>query len=183
MFFLLYKLPLWLVIYAMFVVTLLYTFINHKIKCYSYKYKKCLKIFNMLLFVISVIAAFYLTVLSREGGIHKLVLTPFESIKVCRYQPEMLRSLLMNIALFFPFGLSLSSILQDKFSVVKNISCTAVAGFFLSVMIEAIQYFCSLGEAWTDDVICNTLGAFLGTMHLLAIAFYNLLKTKQKNEQ
>lgn len=177
-----YRLPLWLIIYAMFVVSLIYTVINYKISKQPDKYHRHWKIFNYLLLVISIAAILNLTLLSRKSGINKLVLTPFESIKVCKYQPEMWRSLLMNIALFFPFGLSFSSILQTKCSIRKTIVCTIAIGMLVSLLIESMQYFCSLGEAWTDDVICNTIGVFLGVTHILFLKFYYYLMSKQKNE-
>ena len=37
-----------------------------------------------------------------------------------------------------------------------------VAGFFISVMIEAIQYTWSLGYTEVDDVINNTIGTGIG---------------------
>lgn len=186
MYHLIYRLPIWLVIYAMFVATLIYAVITYILyngkEAVNEKYLKHWKIFNYILFVLSVYAIFHLTVISRKPGKDILVLMPFHSIAVTKYQPEMWRSLLMNIALFFPFGVSLSSILHDKHSARKNILCTSAAGLLLSLLIESIQYFYSLGEAWTDDVICNTLGAFLGVTYILFLKFYNFLKSKQKNE-
>ena len=37
----------------------------------------------------------------------------------------------------------------------------------ISIGIEFVQYYFSLGLAEIDDVICNTFGAFIGSVSLL----------------
>ena len=61
--------------------------------------------------------------------------------------------MLMNVFLFFPFGLSLT-VLIGKWSVL--------AAFLLSVTIEVWQYYAGTGLAQGTDVICNTLGCAIG---------------------
>ena len=47
----------------------------------------------------------------------------------------------------------------------------------MSTVIEYTQYHFSLGMAETDDVICNTLGAFIGSTSLIiAHAIENIRK-------
>ena len=41
---------------------------------------------------------------------------------------------------------------------------TIVFAFLLSFTVEFLQYYYHLGRAETDDVICNTLGAAIGTL-------------------
>ena len=74
----------------------------------------------------------------------------------------------MNIFLFFPLGLTLSNALPRKWHRWLRIALTTLVGCALSAGIEYAQYRYALGMAEVDDVICNTLGAFLGAASLLA---------------
>lgn len=74
---------------------------------------------------------------------------------------EAIRTMVMNVVLFLPFGL----ILLYVFNHIKNkrrkwLLCILI-GFLVSVGVESIQYVFALGRAETDDVICNTLGCAL----------------------
>lgn len=75
--------------------------------------------------------------------------------------------MLMNVFLFFPLGLTLSNALPRRWNCWLRIIVTVLAGCVLSAGIEYAQYRFALGMAETDDVICNTLGAFLGAASLL----------------
>ena len=50
-----------------------------------------------------------ITLLTRSSGIHAVILTPFAALVAARHQPELYRELLMNVFLFFPLGLTLST--------------------------------------------------------------------------
>ena len=76
--------------------------------------------------------------------------------------------MLMNVFLFFPLGLTLSNALPRKWHRWGRIILTTLIGCALSAGIECAQYRYALGMAEVDDVICNTLGAFLGAASLLA---------------
>lgn len=110
----------------------------------------------------------YATVLTRTSGSYELILTPFATFTAALQQPELYREMLMNIFLFFPLGLTLSNALPQKWHRWLRIALTTLIGCILSAGIEYAQYRCALGLAETDDVICNTLGAFLGAASLLA---------------
>lgn len=110
----------------------------------------------------------YATILNRTPGNYELILAPFASLTAARVQPELYRAMLMNIFLFFPLGLTLSNALPQKWHRWLRIALTTLIGCILSAGIEYAQYRCALGLAETDDVICNTLGAFLGAVSLLA---------------
>ena len=73
----------------------------------------------------------------------------------------------MNVFLFFPLGLTLSNALTQKWHRWVRIILTALIGCILSAGIEYAQYRYALGMAEVDDVICNTLGAFIGSTSLL----------------
>lgn len=123
---------------------------------------------NLALVLLITAAILYATLFSRAEGGTGLILTPFASLTAARVQPEIYREMLMNVFLFFPLGLTLSNALPRKWHRWLRIALTTLVGCALSAGIEYAQYRCALGLAETDDVICNTLGAFLGAASLLA---------------
>lgn len=123
---------------------------------------------NFVLFCAAVIAILCATILNRTPGNYELILTPFAALSAAQQQPELYREMLMNVFLFFPLGLTLSNALPRKWHRWGRIAFTTLIGCILSAGIEYAQYRCALGLAETDDVICNTLGAFLGAVSLLA---------------
>lgn len=123
---------------------------------------------NFVLFCAAVIAILYATILNRTPGNYELILTPFAALSAARQQPELYRAMLMNVFLFFPLGLTLSNSLPRKWHRWGRIILTTFVGCILSAGIEYTQYRYALGMAEVDDVICNTLGAFLGAVSLLA---------------
>lgn len=109
----------------------------------------------------------YATILTRTPGNYELILTPFAALSAARQQPELYREMLMNVFLFFPLGLTLSNALPRKWHRWLRIILTTLIGCILSAGIEYAQYRYALGMAEVDDVICNTLGAFIGSTSLL----------------
>lgn len=122
---------------------------------------------NLVLVLLTTAAIFYATLFSRAEGSTGLILTPFAALATARQQPELYREMLMNVFLFFPLGLTLSNALPQKWHRWLRIILTTLVGCALSAGIEYAQYRCTLGLAETDDVICNTLGAFIGSTSLL----------------
>ena len=122
---------------------------------------------NFVVFCAAVIAILYATILNRTPGNYELILTPFATFTAAQQQPELYREMLMNVFLFFPLGLTLSNALPQKWHRWGRIILTTLIGCILSAGIEYAQYRCALGLAETDDVICNTLGAFIGSTSLL----------------
>ena len=122
---------------------------------------------NFVLFCAAVIASLYATILNRAPGNYELILTPFATFTAAQQQPELYREMLMNVFLFFPLGLTLSNALPRKWHRWLRIILTTLIGCILSAGIEYAQYRYALGLAETDDVICNTLGAFIGSTSLL----------------
>ena len=123
---------------------------------------------NLALMLLMAAAILYATLFSRAEGSTGLILTPFASLTAARIQPEIYREMLMNIFLFFPLGLTLSNALPRRWHRWLRIILTTFIGCALSAGIECAQYRYALGLAETDDVICNTMGAFLGAASLLA---------------
>lgn len=122
---------------------------------------------NVILFCVSAAIILHATLLSRTPGTYAAVLTPFAALAAARQQPELYREMLMNVFLFFPLGLTLSNALPRTWHRWLRIALTTLTGCVLSAGIEYAQYRFALGMAETDDVICNTLGAFVGAASLL----------------
>ena len=75
-----------------------------------------------------------------------------------RYWLFFLLNLLGNIILFMPFGFlgdALSGLPANKFRVI-------IAAFFFSLCIELLQLVFRIGVYDADDILLNTLGAYLG---------------------
>ncbi|MBQ3417943.1 MAG: VanZ family protein [Ruminococcus sp.] len=125
---------------------------------------------------ISIVLIIYITVFSRGESEPGLDLIPFSSFVRARTQPHMYRSMLMNVFLFFPLGLFLPYLIEG--GIKRRILLTVSWGLLLSVTVELIQLIFSIGLCETDDVICNTLGAALGS---LAYPL-SVLWTKRKNK-
>lgn len=122
---------------------------------------------NLVLVLLTTAAILYATLFSRSEGNTGLVLTPFAALAAARQQPELYREMLMNVFLFFPLGLTLSNALPRRWHRWRRLALTTLTGCILSAGIEYAQYRFALGMAETDDVICNTLGAFVGASSLL----------------
>ena len=125
-------------------------------------------LFNTALACAAAFIILYATILTRTPGSYELILTPFATFTAALQQPELYREMLMNVFLFFPLGLTLSNALPRKWHRWSRIILTTLVGCALSAGIEYAQYRYALGMAEADDVICNTLGAFLGAASLLA---------------
>ena len=122
---------------------------------------------NLVLVLLMAAAILYATLFSRAEGSTGLILAPFASLTAARQQPELYREMLMNVFLFFPLGLTLSNALPQKWHRWGRIALTTLIGCVFSAGIEYTQYRYALGMAEVDDVICNTLGAFIGSTSLL----------------
>ena len=137
-----------------------------------YKY---MRIIGAVLAVIALGAILYATVLSRSGSSKEVYLIPFSTFERAKIQPEFYRSMLMNVFLFVPLGLSLPFVYSG--STGKRILFTVLTGLLLSVTVEAIQYFAHFGMTETDDVISNTLGTAIGSCaYLLTLLWRKIFK-------
>lgn len=117
-------------------------------------------ILNGVLFLGCAAVVFYMTVYTRGETAAEAVLVPFQSFRDAKIQPELYRSMLMNVFLFVPLGLTLPFVLG------KGRWCpflTVILALGFSALIEYLQYTYALGRCEIDDVIMNTLGAFAGS--------------------
>ena len=80
--------------------------------------------------------------------------------------PRFFLQLGLNAVMFMPFGFMLP-VLWEK---CRTWSSTLLAGFFTSLAIEIIQLF-SFRATDVDDLIMNTLGAYLG--YVISWAFFH----------
>ena len=156
-----YALPLHMVIILMLALLIVWAMLS------LHKNQKKRTIINLVLCSITALTILYATILTRTPGDYKPILTPFATFTAALQQPELYREMLMNIFLFFPLGLTLSNALPRKWHRWGRIALTTLVGCALSAGIEYTQYRYALGMAEVDDVICNTLGAFIGSTSLL----------------
>lgn len=156
-----YALPLHMVIILMLALLIVWAMLS------LHKNQKKRTIVNLVLCSITASTILYATILTRTPGDYKPILTPFATFTAALQQPELYREMLMNVFLFFPLGLTLSNALPRKWHRWLRIILTTLVGCAFSVGIEYAQYRYALGMAEVDDVICNTLGAFIGSTSLL----------------
>lgn len=152
---------LWSACFFMLILILIWAILYQHFK------KKRWAVTNAVIFSLSTVVILYATILGRTSGDYKLILTPFAALAAAQQQPELYREMLMNVFLFFPLGLTLSNALPRKWNCGIRIILTTLIGCILSAGIEYAQYRYALGMAEVDDVICNTLGAFIGSTSLL----------------
>ena len=134
------------------------------------------QIVNGCLFVLAVGFIVTTTVVRRTAGAGEINLVPFSSFVQARTKPELYREMLMNVLLFFPLGLSLSSALPQRMSIGRRIGLTLLAGLVLSLSVEVLQFVFQRGLAETDDLLTNTFGAALGSSQLLLSRVLRKLK-------
>lgn len=133
-------------------------------------FKQQMRVISSVVAVLAVIVILYTTVLSRGESTLGAQWFPFASFARAIEQPEAYRSMLMNVVLFVPLGLSLPFVFRGKIS--KKVLLTVLFGFVLSVTIEMSQYLFTLGFAETDDIICNTLGTIVGGCDYLILKLW-----------
>lgn len=123
---------------------------------------------NRILLLTGVTIILDLTLLNRTASVRSDVLSlPFQLIHSALFvRRETIRSLLLNILLFTPFGAALVQLFPQDKSIWKRVMLTGVAAMLFSIAIEICQLVFSLGNAEADDVICNTLGALVGALSL-----------------
>lgn len=168
--------PLWLIVVEAFAAIVIWAWIG---LCAARKkeWLRAWKAVNFTLLLLSLGVILYAMVLDRASSQREAWLKPFEALRRAKEQPELYRSMLMNVFLFVPLGLTLSAALPERWRAGWRLLCTVAAGLAVSVLIESVQYFCMLGTAEADDVICNTLGAALGASQIFAQKLFQKFRT------
>ena len=123
-------------------------------------HRKIMKVISIIIMISTLIIVLGTTLLSRQPRAQEYCIKPFTLIQQAKAQPTIYRSIMMNIFLFVPIGLSVPNIVSGKRwyrDLMIVLGC-----FVLSSFIEIIQFIYCLGRAEVDDVISNTLGALIG---------------------
>ncbi len=84
-------------------------------------------------------------------------------------RPDLLIENIMNVVVFIPLGLLLGM-------AFKQMTCwkALLIGIFISVSVEALQFYFMKGFSELDDVMHNTLGCFVGYVIWIGASFaYN----------
>lgn len=157
-----YCLPLHQVVILYFVCTAIFSYLSKR-----FNHHICWKAAVFLLCTAWASLIVWSTVTSRqEAGSFEHYFIPFHSYRAVMNggNIEILRSNFMNVVLFYPAGLMLCSLLPEKWQGWRKVFVVVVVFCTLSGGIEYVQYVCSLGQVEIDDVIHNSLGAFLGAV-------------------
>lgn len=132
--------------------------------------KHHIKVCSRICFFLYLSALFYFLFLAEGYGRNIIVpgyrynFIPFKEImRFWIYREQLgtyavMVNLFGNVAAFFPFGFILPIIGKQKRSLWK----VTVLGFLLSLTVELLQLISRVGSCDVDDLILNTLGAFLG---------------------
>mgnify|MGYP004635722517 CR=1 FL=1 len=126
----------------------------------------------ILLFVIYIYVLAGSTIVYRDSWylslnwVRRYEMIPFRSYyeAITKKQYILMLQCLLNVILFIPFGLLLNAILKPK-SMARIIT----SAFLLSFVIEILQAFTHRGLCEMDDIIHNTVGAWLGCLLLKKI--------------
>lgn len=114
----------------------------------------------------AVIGILLTTVLRRQNNsAYEVNFIPLYTFVAAKVQPELYRTMAMNVFLFMPLGMSMPFSLGGK--VKRKVIITVLFALALSVAVELVQLALSRGMCDIDDVICNTLGAFLGSVSFI----------------
>ncbi len=139
---------------------------------------KARRIISVIGLILSIVLILLFTVSGRKSGSYDISLIPFISFENAKTNTELYRSMFMNLLLFMPLGLCMPFALPKKVKIKGLL--TIGAGMVLSIAIEAIQFFFSLGRCETDDVIMNTTGVIIGTSVYLFFFLVQTIKRKRR---
>ncbi len=111
---------------------------------------------NRALTLVSLLFIIAVTLLSRAPTLNRIThLSPFWSYRLFFHgNDSYVGQILLNIALFIPFGYYLSALFRSPW---------AIAGSFLtSATVESLQFATCRGMLDVDDLISNVIGGVLG---------------------
>lgn len=147
----------------LFACVLLFTLFYLIIKKYIlHKAKSIWWFINISFVILFTFVVVYKVLLNREptDEDRSIVLIPFLSYYKY-FRGESTEALIMNranILLFIPYGLFFYDLLKNK----KRVIWFVIFAFTFSVLLEMLQYVLALGTVEIDDIIHNTLGAYVG---------------------
>ena len=129
-----------------------------------------LKVFSRLLFVVYMVIALYILLLSENFGRktkseYRYNLKPFNEIKRfyglldTEHREHALQNLAGNVLCFVPFGLYHASEIGRKKHVIGIVT---VLTCLFSLCVELTQLYFKIGIFDVDDLMLNTLGGMIG---------------------
>ncbi len=133
----------------------------------SRKFSLIRKFLKYVFLAVSIGLIIYITFANRDVTINSVQLQPFYSFELAKANPEMYRTMLMNVLLFVPLGIFLSDIISKRIPFFLRILITVFTGILISIGIEFLQYRFSLGKCEIDDIFCNSLGVLFGSTTLI----------------
>ncbi len=175
MFYFIYRIPMNIVPLIIAAAVIIWAVIMRKL---PKKSEKAVRIINIMLLLISIFGIIYITLMHRDGEKHEIYLVPFHGIIEALNEKDVYRSMLMNVFLFVPFGMLAPFALSDKFKPKRRIIATICIAAVFSALIEIFQYVFGIGRCETDDILCNTAGAAIGTLSFLLKNFKLLRRNK-----
>ena len=161
-----YAQPLGKVIVLLLLLTVLWSWVEEWCAV-SHRRTVWWKLLNLAAFALSLLFIAWATLLRREPMAELVVeLRPFATFDRIAAQPEYIRTMIMNAALFLPLGLSAAALLPRRWPWLR-IAFALLLGLAVSCGVEQLQYLHLLGTVEVDDVLCNTFGALLGGQFVL----------------
>ena len=156
-----YSRPLGSIILIVVVSVIAWAFINRRFST-TEQGRATLKRTNATLLNVEIVTILYFTLLLRTSGERDICIIPFYSFVMAQEQVEMYRTMLMNVFLFVPFGMTMPYVLKGTKG--RRIWKTISTAFVYAIGIEVVQGIFGLGRAEVDDVLCNVLGTGIGCM-------------------
>ena len=158
----LYCLSAWQIILLVLLVLLLYTLLKGRYGKTKY-WKMAVGI--LLLCAVLVVAHITLGQRLRQTEIMEPKWIPFYSYYevLTGGNQEIYRTNFMNFLMFFPLGLLSFETFPKGWKYRTKILLSVFIFMLFSICIEYLQHRFALGLPETDDVIHNTLGAFMGS--------------------
>ena len=141
------------------------------ISAYFYMKKTWWRILNATVFIVTFVMVIMITLLYRESEKKGVFLIPFFGFSAAKQHHDIYNQMVLNVVLFFPFGLSLPFCICTVFK--HPVVFSIVFALILSVIIEVLQYVFACGYSELDDVMLNTIGAACGASAYLIACLAN----------
>lgn len=123
-----------------------------------------LAVYSAVMLTLTMFKAFYQIGYLWDPAVHRhrgLRPVPFEDLVGASSWFAPTFGYLGNIAFFVPFGVLVFMLLRDA---RRPLLLTTLVGLGTSLAVETSQYLFALGYTDIDDLLMNTLGAFLGAV-------------------
>lgn len=144
--------------YQLIIIILSATLLWTILACNIVTNRKIWRLLNILLSIVSLFFIYYFTLHSRITRSVLPRLIPFCSFFIYKDLSWAIRTMVLNIFLFFPLGLTF------PYAIPKISKYSVLICALTSLSIEIIQLVFHLGACEVDDLIMNTLGGTIGYM-------------------